>query len=128
MEKTNYNIESFRELAKSVGWECLSKKYVNRLTKLMFKCPEGHTQEIAPFYFKDIVENNDGKCFFCHGTNKQKNSLHWLIQELSYNGLEKELFSSVIEEAHERYAKDIELLKINFDTQLKKYQKELLEK
>lgn len=128
MEKKNYNIESFRELAKSVAWECLSKKYVNRLTKLIFKCPEGHTQEIAPFYFKDIVENNDGKCFFCHGTNKQKNSLHWLIQELSYHGLEKELFSSVIEEAHERYAKDVELLKINFDTQLKKYKKELLEK
>jgi hypothetical protein len=34
----------------------------------------------------------------------------------------------VIEEAHERYAKDVELLKINFDTQLKKYKKQLLEK
>ena len=97
MGKPIYDIEWCHEQAKSVGWECLSKKFVHSQKKLTWKCPEGHIQEITPQYFKAMLSDSDGKCLFCHGMMKRKNSLHWLIQGLSHHGLEKELFKELIQ-------------------------------
>ena len=120
MEVQKCNLEICRELAKSVGWECLSTKYVNANSKLTWKCPEGHVQEIRTHYFKWMVSNTDGKCIFCHGIMKRKNSLHWLIQGLSHHGLEKELFQELIQEAQERYDKEIENIKKSWEMRIEK--------
>jgi len=41
-------IEEMRKIAKSRGGECLSTEYVNKNTKLLWKCSEGHTWEAIP--------------------------------------------------------------------------------
>jgi len=120
MEVQKYNLKTCRELAKSVGWECLSTKYIDAKSKLTWKCPEGHVQEITTQYFKFMVINGDRKCVFCHGIMKRRNSLHWLIQGLCHHGLEKELFQELIEEAQERYDKEIENIEKSWELRLEK--------
>jgi hypothetical protein len=120
MKVQKYDLEICRELAKSVGWECLSTKYVNADSKLTWKCPEGHIQEIRTQYFKTMVRDSDGQCVFCLSDKKPRNSLHWLIQELSYHGLEKELFKEVIQEAHDRFDKQIENIQKTWETRIEK--------
>ncbi len=120
MEVQKYNLKTCRELAKSVGWECLSTKYIDAKSKLTWKCPEGHVQEITTQYFKFMVSNGDRKCVFCHGIMKRRNSLHWLIQGLCHHGLEKELFQELIEEAQERYDKEIENIEKSWEVRLEK--------
>ena len=69
--KTNYmtnkyNIEICREQAKTIGWECLSKEYVNQQTKMTWKCPDGHVQERSQASFKSIIRRK-GRCIYCNG-------------------------------------------------------------
>ncbi len=120
MEVQKYNLKICRELAKSVGWECLSTKYIDAKSKLTWECPEGHVQEITTQYFKFMVSNGDRKCVFCHGIMKRRNSLHWLIQGLCHHGLEKELFQELIQEAQERYDKEIENIEKSWETRIEK--------
>ena len=120
MEVQKYNLKTCRELAKSVGWECLSTKYIDAKSKLTWKCPEGHVQEITTQYFKFMVTNGDRKCVFCHGIIRRRISLHWLIQGLCHHGLEKELFQELIEEAQERYDKEIENIEKSWEVRLEK--------
>lgn len=120
MEVQKYNLEICRELAKSVGWKCLSTKYIDAKSKLTWECPEGHVQEITTQYFKFMVSNGDRKCVFCHGIIKRRNSLHWLIQGLCHHGLEKELFQELIQEAQERYDKEIENIKKSWEMRIEK--------
>jgi len=120
MEVQKYNLKICRELAKSVGWECLSTKYIDSKSKLTWKCPEGHVQEITTQYFKFMVSNGDRKCVFCHGIMKRRNSLHWLIQGLCHHGLEKELFQELIQESQERYDKEIENIEKSWEVRLEK--------
>ena len=120
MEVQKYNLKTCRELAKSVGWECLSTKYIDAKSKLTWKCPEGHVQEITTQYFKFMVTNGHRKCVFCHGIIRRRISLHWLIQGLCHHGLEKELFQELIEEAQERYDKEIENIEKSWEVRLEK--------
>jgi hypothetical protein len=46
------NIELFKEIAKSRGGVCLSKTYINNITKLRFRCAKGHEWEAAPAKIK----------------------------------------------------------------------------
>lgn len=46
--KAKLSIEEMRHIAKNMGGKCLSKTYVNNLTKLKWKCSNGHTWEARP--------------------------------------------------------------------------------
>ena len=120
MSEPKYNIEWCNEQAKLVGWECLSTKFVTSRTKLTWKCPEGHIQEITPQYFHSLFSNGNRRCVFCHETNKRNNSFNWLIEGLCYHGLEKELFQELIQEAQERYDKEIENIEKSWESRLEK--------
>lgn len=61
-------IEDMKRMAKERGGECLSDTYVNKSTKLQFKCGEGHVFETRP---AEILRGN--WCSFCAG--KHKNSI-----------------------------------------------------
>ena len=45
---TKLTIEDMQAIAKKRGGECLSKRYVNNVTKLKWKCSEGHTWKAPP--------------------------------------------------------------------------------
>ena len=45
-----HTIKDMKELAKSKGGACLSKKYVNTHTKMKWKCKEGHTWMTEAIY------------------------------------------------------------------------------
>ncbi|UCG68447.1 MAG: hypothetical protein JSV09_11615, partial [Thermoplasmata archaeon] len=45
-------IEEMQDIAKSRGGKCLSKKYINSLTKLKWMCGEGHVWEAIPSSIK----------------------------------------------------------------------------
>jgi hypothetical protein len=120
MAKPIYDIEWCHEQAKSVGWECLSKKFVHSQRQMTWKCPEGHIQEISPQYFKAMLSNSDGQCVFCNAIGKRRNSLNWLIQGLSHHGLEKELFRELIQESQERYTKEIENIQKSWEARIEK--------
>jgi hypothetical protein len=120
MKVQKYDLEICRELAKSVGWECLSKKFVHSQRQLTWKCPEGHIQEIVPNYFKQMIRKSNGQCVFCNESKKPKNSLHWLVNELSYHGLEKELFKELIQEAHDRFDKEVARVQKSWETRIEK--------
>jgi hypothetical protein len=120
MSEPKYNIEWCNEQAKLVGWECLSTKFVTSRTKLTWKCPEGHIQEITPQYFHSLFSNGNRRCVFCHETNKRNNSFNWLIEGLCYHGLEKELVKELIQEAQYRYDKEIENMQKSWETRIEK--------
>ena len=115
-----YNLKYCSEQAKSVGWECLSKKFVHSREKLTYKCPEGHIQEIVPNYFQERIIKSDGKCVFCNESKKPKNSLHWLVNELSYHGLEKQLFKELIQEAQDRFDQEVARVQKYWETRIEK--------
>ena len=51
-----YNIERVREIAKKRGDKCLSDDYKNSMSKLKFKCKNGHISETRFQYYKKLVE------------------------------------------------------------------------
>ena len=54
-------IEEMQEIAKSRDGECLSDKYINSVTKLIWKCKEGHIWEAAP----GLIKYNKTWCPVC---------------------------------------------------------------
>ena len=50
--KARLNIEEMRELARSCGGECLSKRYINLKTPLKWRCAEGHVWKAMPGMIK----------------------------------------------------------------------------
>ncbi|MCP4135111.1 MAG: hypothetical protein GY754_29345 [bacterium] len=46
--KKKLTIKLMREIARERGGKCLSKEYVNNVTKLKWQCKEGHTWESIP--------------------------------------------------------------------------------
>lgn len=48
--------------AKEHGWEVISNKYENNITKMLFKCPVGHIREMTPQLFK-----RNHACGACNG-------------------------------------------------------------
>jgi len=68
--KIGYNIkltiEEMREIAKERGGKCLSKKYVDKETKLKWQCSEGHIWEAAP----GSIKSKESWCPYCSGKVK----------------------------------------------------------
>jgi len=62
-KKTRLCIEEMQSLAKKQGGRCLSKRYVNAHTKLMWECAEGHKWEAKPL----VVKYNGSWCKRCAG-------------------------------------------------------------
>lgn len=56
-------IDEMRLIAKSRGGKCLSKKYKNKNTKLLWECEEGHRWWATP----DSIKNNKSWCAICSG-------------------------------------------------------------
>lgn len=54
MGKRIYNLEFFKELAIKRGGKCLSTKYVNSHTKLLWMCNNGHKWEAKPSDIKNL--------------------------------------------------------------------------
>jgi hypothetical protein len=54
-------IEEIQEIALSRGGWCLSKRYINKNTKLKWKCKEGHIWKATP----DSVKNQSSWCPYC---------------------------------------------------------------
>jgi hypothetical protein len=52
-EKTKVPIETFIKIAEQRGGKLLSKKYINRNTKLKWKCAKGHVWDAKPFSVKN---------------------------------------------------------------------------
>ena len=48
MKSKEEYLKEIQEIAKSNGGECLSNHYINTITKLKFRCGEGHVWEAAP--------------------------------------------------------------------------------
>lgn len=87
------NINTMKNLAKEKGGKCLSKKYINSRTKLMWQCSEGHVWMADPtrinrrghwcakcevnktrlgiFKMREIAEKKGGKCLSNNYTNNR---------------------------------------------------------
>jgi hypothetical protein len=92
-------IEEMRQIAKTRGGKCLSKKYINNQTKLLWECAEGHRWEALPYSIKSgswcrkcaglekltiedmqkVAEKRGGKCF----SKKYPNARTKLLWECS---------------------------------------------
>jgi hypothetical protein len=48
VKSKKYTIQDMKELAKKKGGQCLSQKYINVQTKLLWKCESGHQWEDPP--------------------------------------------------------------------------------
>ena len=59
-------IKDMQTLAKSHGGKCLSKRYLNINTKLMWECAKGHQWKAIP----DTVKNRGSWCAECAGRKK----------------------------------------------------------
>ncbi|HFK1549176.1 TPA: hypothetical protein ACGXMZ_005101 [Bacillus albus] len=64
----NINLDDLKQIARDKGGECLSDTYINKSTKIKFKCNEGHTFETRP---AEILRGH--WCSYCAG--KHKNSI-----------------------------------------------------
>lgn len=63
--KTKLTIEQMQELARKRGGKCLSNKYLNKDSKLLWECAEGHRWEARPGSIK-----RGQWCCHCAGTKK----------------------------------------------------------
>ena len=82
-----YTIEEVREEFKKVGYELLSKEYVDCKTKLQYKCSNGHIRDI-PF---DCFKNGKHRCAACQKT--EKHTIEYVkkcFEECEYTLLETE--------------------------------------
>lgn len=61
-----YSIEQIREFAQKRGGKCLSKKYINLQTKMLWVCENGHTWK-STFASTKKRENF---CIYCHKKEK----------------------------------------------------------
>jgi len=66
MGRKKLTIEEMQTIAKSRGGKCLSKKYVNKSTKLEWECSKGHRWFASP----NNVKNNNTWCDGCGGNKK----------------------------------------------------------
>jgi len=58
--KARLTIEEMRELARSRGGECLSKRYINLAAPLKWRCAEGHVWKAAPRIIKPCAYEERG--------------------------------------------------------------------
>lgn len=65
---TRLSIEDMRQLAHSYGGKCLSEKYTDARTKLLWECVEGHVWETKPL----IIRNLGSWCPHCLYKNEQE--------------------------------------------------------
>ena len=63
--RVKYKIADMQKLAAKRGGKCLSKKYINVITKLKWQCTKGHIWEVPPTYIKSGYW-----CPFCAGNAK----------------------------------------------------------
>jgi len=61
-------IEQMQEIAKIRGGKCLSEKYINGKTKLLWQCSEGHSWWATP----SKVKNDDTWCPECYYESLRK--------------------------------------------------------
>ncbi len=64
-ESRKSNIKEMQKIAKKRNGKCLSEKYINNNTKLLWQCKEGHQWEAKPGHIK-----KDSWCPYCSGTVK----------------------------------------------------------
>jgi hypothetical protein len=82
-----YTVEEVRKVFEKVGYELLSKEYVNCKTKLQYRCPNGHIREMAFDNFK----NAGSRCPACARTEKHTiEYVRQCFQERGYTLLETE--------------------------------------
>jgi hypothetical protein len=73
------NISTFQKIATQRGGKCLTKKYVNKHTKLLFQCSHGHQWEAAP---GNILKGT--WCLICsRKKNKTDTDWHKVMQQAS---------------------------------------------
>ena len=93
---TTLKIKEMQQLAKSRGGKCLSSKYINIHSKLMWECDQGHSWKAKPFHIKhsgswcpvcagkyltikdmrDLANLKGGKCLSEHYEGAHT-ELHW---------------------------------------------------
>ena len=61
MKSKEEYLKEIQEIAKSNGGDCLSNHYTNTITKLKFRCREGHVWKAAPRSIKEGTW-----CPFCY--------------------------------------------------------------
>lgn len=85
-----YTLEYVKEFAKSRGYECLSKIYINCKTKLKFKCPKEHICYINFEAFK----NGQG-CSECYGNKKKTiEEIRRYLKKYNYKLISEEYINS----------------------------------
>lgn len=63
-----HTIEEMQQLAASRNGKCLSEKYVNKSTKLLWQCSEGHTWQTSP----GSVLNSNSWCPKCRNLRRSR--------------------------------------------------------
>lgn len=130
-------IEGMREIAKQRGGKCLSNKYVNNQTKLLWECAEGHQWEAIPNRIKmgtwcPICSSGLGERiareYFEQIFEKKfpKTRPHWLINERG-NRMELDGFCPSLGLAFEHQGKQHYSANNNFgspDHEIEKIQKD----
>lgn len=61
------NLETFKKIAKKLGGICISKKYINSLSKLEFQCAKGHRWKALP----GNIKRSNTWCMKCSGGEKK---------------------------------------------------------
>lgn len=61
--RKKHSIEDMKRIAKERGGKCLSERYVNSQSKLIWRCSEGHEWETKPGHIL-----NGSWCPYCAGT------------------------------------------------------------
>jgi len=64
-------IEQMQAIAKELGGQCVSKKYINNTTKLEWKCAKGHRWKMSP----SKVKHREHWCKICQAEERKKRAL-----------------------------------------------------
>ena len=66
-ESEKLTLNEMKKIAKSRGGKCLSKKYIDVKTKLLWECSEGHSWKAIP----NLVKHHESWCPVCAGNVKK---------------------------------------------------------
>jgi len=70
-EEQGFTLKGMREIARAHGGKCLSKKYVNSKTPLLWRCGRGHLVRLIPWVVQARAATSEQWCTVCRCQARQ---------------------------------------------------------
>ena len=86
MKDKTETLNKYKEIAKSVGWECLTESISSKNSnseRLFFKCPNGHVWLTSMYRFREVAVRRK-RCLYCINRFDNLNLKKYKVDTIAY--------------------------------------------